>query len=80
VGIEGIQRAVRATVAEPVLFPPPAGHPVDHARGGQLILAAGGEDVYLLSLVAAGDLPQVSTSPLCPPLAIVSVTRVSAIS
>ncbi len=59
VGVEGIQRVVRATVAEPVLFPPPAGHPVDHARGGQLILAARGEDVYLLSLVAAGDLPQV---------------------
>jgi hypothetical protein len=40
VAVEGVQVEASAAVAEPVLFPPPAGHPVDHAGGGQLIWAS----------------------------------------
>src|SRR5208337_1027429 len=59
VAVEGVEGEVCAGVPEVVLFPPPAGHRVDDAGGGQDSGAAGGEDVDLAALVAAGDLPQV---------------------
>ena len=58
VGVEGVEREVRAGVAEVVLFPPPASHPPDHGGSGQRGGVAAGQDVHLAVLVAAGDLPQ----------------------
>ncbi len=56
-----------AGVAEVVLFPPPVPHPPGDGRGGHVVPAAGGEDVHLLALVAAGDLPQLQDAPLVLP-------------